>query len=177
MERVETLQRDKRTLSRAEFEKKHPHPWLIRELDQDERPARFRTMVSGVRKAPSATARAARPGGALAQALGADPDRYGLYPLLKRGSNPWSDRVLVGRSSNNDVVLPNDRISKHHAYFQLGPRGVWRLCDARSANGTRLDGQLVPPGEDGLPVRSGQVVTFGTTPCEVIDSGELYEVL
>ena len=109
--------------------------------------------------------------------LAGEPGRFGLYPVTKGGSNPWSDRVLVGRASNNDIVLRNDRISKLHAYFQCGQRGVWKLHDARSANGTRVDGVVVPPGETGVEIHTGQVVMFGTVSAEVIDSGELYDSL
>jgi hypothetical protein len=174
---VETPQNAKRQLTRAEFEKRYPHPWLIRELDEDERPALFRTMVSNVKKNPAVSTKKHPHGGGMAQALGLDPGRYALYPLSKSGSNPWSDRVLVGRASNNDIVLRNDRISKLHAYFQQSARGVWKLFDAKSANGTRLDGDTVPPGEEGVDVKSGQVVMFGTIPCEVIGSAELWDSL
>jgi pSer/pThr/pTyr-binding forkhead associated (FHA) protein len=178
MELLENLQKLKRQLGRAEFEKKFPHPWLVRELDDDERPALFRTMVTNVKKiAPPAPLPKQRLAGmGMSAQLAAEPGRYGVYPLAKSGSNPWSDRILVGRASNNDVVIKNDRISKLHAYFQSGPRG-WRVYDARSANGTRVDGVLVPPGEEGLEVKSGQVVMFGTVAAQVFDSAELYEAL
>jgi hypothetical protein len=179
MELLENLQKLKRQLARAEFEKKFPHPWLVRELEEDERPALFRTMVTNIKKIevpPTATPR--RPAGAPSPAqLAAEPGRYGLYPVAKSGSNPWSDRILVGRASNNDVVLRNDRISKLHAWFQVTPRGVWRVYDARSANGTRIDGDLVPPGEEGLEVETGQVVMFGTVATRLLSSGELYDAI
>lgn len=181
MELLENLQKLKRQLSRAEFEKKFPHPWLVRELDDDERPALFRTMVTNVKKmappSPAARAKLTAAGAGIAQQLAAEPGRFGIYPLAKSGSNPWSDRILVGRASNNDVVIRNDRISKLHAYFQSGARGGWRVYDARSANGTRVDGVLVPPGEEGAEVKSGQMVMFGTVAAQVLDSGELYEAL
>jgi hypothetical protein len=180
MELLENLQKLKRQLSRAEFEKKFPHPWLVRELDDDERPALFRTMVTSVKKltppAPVHKHRATTAPSISAQMAG-EPGRFGVYPIAKGGSNPWSDRILVGRASNNDIVIRNDRISKLHAYFQAGARGVWRVYDARSANGTRVDGVPVPPGEDGLEVRSGQVILFGTVAAQVLESGELYEAL
>ena len=177
MELLENLQKLKRQLSRAEFEKKFAHLWLIRELDDDERPALFRTMVTNVKRHTPQPVRKPAPAGGLAPQLSGEPGRFGLYPVTKSGSNPWSDRVLVGRASNNDIVLRNDRISKLHAYFQCGSRGVWRVYDARSANGTRVDGAVVPPGEEGLEVHSGQVVMFGTMSTEIIDSGELYDSL
>jgi hypothetical protein len=181
MELLENLQKLKRQLTRAEFEKKFPHPWLVRELDDDERPALFRTMVTNVKKiAPPPPIPKQRLGAAangLSAQISAEPGRFGVYPLAKSGSNPWSDRILVGRASNNDVVIRNDRISKLHAYFQAGTRGGWRVHDARSANGTRVDGVLVPPGEEGLEVKSGQMVMFGTVAVQVLDSAELYEAL
>jgi pSer/pThr/pTyr-binding forkhead associated (FHA) protein len=174
MERVETLQREKRVLSRAEFEKKYAHLWLIVELDEGERQMLFRTMVSSTRRAVAATRRTR--GGSMAADLEVEPERYVLYPLTKSGANPWSDRVCVGRAANNDVVLKNVRISKLHAYFHR-QRGAWRLTDAKSANGTRLDGALVPPGEDGIEVKGGEQVAFATITGELIASAELYDAL
>jgi len=176
MELLDNLQKLKRQLSRVEFEKKFPHPWLVRELDEDERPPMFRTMVTAMRRGtPVAPTRQLMPAEGLAKLLVAEPGRCGVYPLSKSGSNPWSDRVLVGRASNNDIVLRNDRISKLHAYFQCGARGIWRLYDAKSANGTRVDGHPVPPGEDGYEIKSGQVLVFGTVTAEIVDSGTLYD--
>ena len=54
---------------------------------------------------------------------------------------------------------------------------AWRLHDAKSANGTRVDGAAATPGADGLEVRSGAVVSFGSLTCEVVTSGDLYDVL
>jgi hypothetical protein len=183
MELLENLQRLKRQLSRGDFEKKFAHPWLIRELGEDERPALFRTLVTHVKKIspPSLLPRKPIAASVMAAHLTDEPGRFGMYPIAKSGSNPWSDRVLVGRASNNDIVLRNDRISKLHAYFQYHgretQRGAWRLYDARSANGTRVDGLVVPPGEEGLEVRTGQVVIFGTVPTQVIESGALYDAI
>ena len=182
MEISENLQKLKRTLSRAEFERKFPSPWLVRELDEDERPALFRTMVTAPRRPggtppPPSTPRPPIPADGLVRHICEDPGRFGLYPLSKTGTNPWSDRVLVGRASNNDIVLRNDRISKLHAYFQLGARGIWRIYDARSANGTRVDGVAVPPGEAGVAIRPGQIVMFGTVATELVDSATLYDSL
>lgn len=176
MELFSNLQKLKKQLARPEFEKKFPHPWLVRELTEDERPALFRTMVTNPRRQTPTTP--AKPVGAAESLLKqflADPGRFGIYPLAKSGTNPWSDRILVGRASNNDIVLRNDRISKLHAYFQVGARGIWRVYDAKSANGTRVNGVAVPPGEDGMEIQSGQIVTFGTVVTEIIDTAALYD--
>ncbi len=175
MELLSNLQKLKKQLTRPDFEKKFPHPWLVRELMEEERPALFRTMVTNPRKTPTVPAKPVGAAESLMKQFLNDPGRFGIYPLSKSGTNPWSDRILVGRASNNDIVLRNDRISKLHAYFQVGTRGIWRVYDAKSANGTRVNGVTVPPGEDGMEIQSGQMVTFGTVVTEIIDSAALYE--
>src|SRR5262249_4747267 len=136
MERVDALQREKRVLSRAEFERKYAHLWLIVEVDGDEARGVFRTRGSRGASVPAPSRRPRK--GTMAADLDVEPERYGLHALTKSGANPWSDRVCVGRAANNDVVLKDDRISKLHAYFHR-PKRAWRLSDARSANGTRVD--------------------------------------
>jgi pSer/pThr/pTyr-binding forkhead associated (FHA) protein len=113
----------------------------------------------------------------MASRLRSDSHRFCLCPVVKRGVNPWADRVLVGRAANNDIVLRDESISKVHAYFERGPGGGWQVHDARSANGTRVDGEAVAPGGASPPVRSGTVVVFGSVACEIISSGELYDSL
>ena len=176
MELLENLQKLKKQLSRADFERRFPHPWLIRELADDERPALFRTMVTNVKRTPPSPLKRPIGSGGMAALLGSEPGRFGLYPIAKSGTNPWSDRILVGRAANNDIVLRNDRISKLHAYFQTA-KGVWKLHDARSANGTRVDGTVVPPGDAGTEIQTGNTLMFGTITAEIIDSGELYDSL
>ncbi len=113
----------------------------------------------------------------MAQSLAMVPDDYGLYPITKTANNPWSGRVLLGRASNNDIVIRNDTVSKLHAYFQADDKGAWRLCDAKSANGTRVDGTLVSAGDEGVLVANGSALKFGSLACEIIGSAELYDAL
>ena len=61
MELLENLQKLKKQLSRADFERRFPHPWLIRELEDDERPALFRTMVTNVKRTPPSSVKMATP--------------------------------------------------------------------------------------------------------------------
>ena len=79
-------------------------------------------------------------------------------PLTKRGLNPFSLMVTVGRAPNNDVVLQTTMASKFHAYFrQIGDQ--WSLCDANSSNGTYLNGVRLPP-ERSRPLKSGDQIAF-----------------
>lgn len=48
----------------------------------------------------------------------------------------------MGRSSNNDLVLQDDKVSRRHAIIRRDTDG-WVLEDCGSRHGTRLDGQEV----------------------------------
>ena len=179
MERGDELQKTRRELTREHFEAKYPHLWLVRELEDDERaPSSFNTLAFDSRRtlAMGKKLRGKTPAGVLAR-LRLDPGRYGLYAVTKTDANPWSDRIMVGRASNNDVVFRHESVSKVHAYFQCGADGVWRLHDAKSANGTRVDGATVVASDGGIEVRGGSLVAFGSLSCEVVTSADLYDVL
>ena len=64
-----------------------------------------------------------------------------VFPLKKTATNAFAMMVTVGRATNNDIVLPYDSISKFHAYFSIAPGGGWILVDAKSMNGTFLEGR------------------------------------
>lgn len=43
--------------------------------------------------------------------------------------------VAIGREANNDIELPDERVSRHHAVL-WAEEGIWRVRDLDSANGT-----------------------------------------
>jgi hypothetical protein len=75
--------------------------------------------------------------------ISADMGLY-VFPLKKQANNAFAMMVTVGRAANNDIVLPYDGISKFHAYFSNLPGG-WTLVDAKSTNGTYIEGRRVNP--------------------------------
>lgn len=73
------------------------------------------------------------------------------YPELviasDQGSGPrgvvlGTRQVSVGRGPDNDVVIPDPEVSRHHALFWCEDGGVF-VRDMGSANGTFLDGERV----------------------------------
>jgi hypothetical protein len=52
--------------------------------------------------------------------------------------------LTIGRSADNDLVLPDGRVSRHHARI-AGRRGTLVYADLGSTNGSRVNG--VPVGE------------------------------
>jgi hypothetical protein len=50
--------------------------------------------------------------------------------------------ITVGRADDNDLMLPDPEVSRHHA--QLAPdEGTWRVVDLGSTNGTWVNGTRV----------------------------------
>jgi hypothetical protein len=88
----------------------------------------------------------------------------------RRGAtNVFSERISVGRARTNDVVLRHHSVSKFHAWFECDEDERHYLSDAKSANGTRVNGAdvartspaLVQPGDE---IRFGDVVAVLCTP-------------
>jgi Nif-specific regulatory protein len=76
-----------------------------------------------------------------------------------------ADVVRLGRSPNNDVVLPDEHVSGEHARIVLGGER-YLLRDLRSTNGTavlRGDHRIVLDDGNGreLPLEAGDVVELG----------------
>ena len=52
------------------------------------------------------------------------------------------EAVSVGRDQDDDVVVPSDGASRHHARFERAGAEV-RVVDLGSTNGTRVNGEVL----------------------------------
>ncbi len=78
---------------------------------------------------------------------GAEPGSAAPTPAARTGvHDPAGPRITVGRLPDNDVVLDDLLVSRHHAVLEC-VGGTWRVRDAGSANGTYLNGQRVAAAE------------------------------
>ena len=55
-------------------------------------------------------------------------------------------QIALGRDSENDIVLPDDGVSRKHARLQA-TRDGWQIVDLGGVNGTRLNNRLIPVEE------------------------------
>lgn len=67
----------------------------------------------------------------------------------------------LGRSYGQEITLDDEGVSRHHATIQIDPTGAALIQDARSTNGTRLNGELLSTAPQ--PLRDGDRVQLGTT--------------
>ncbi|MGD1906496.1 MAG: FHA domain-containing protein [Leptolyngbyaceae cyanobacterium] len=72
------------------------------------------------------------------------------------GSNCWT----VGRSDDNNLVLPDRWISRNHAMIQCMETGEFYLIDLGSRNGSFVNGRRVSVP---MTLHNGDALTFGQT--------------
>src|SRR5581483_1370053 len=69
--------------------------------------------------------------------------------------------ISIGRTNNNDVVVPDVQVSKVHAYVRT-TEGQLEISDAGSRNGTWVAGERLQPKGPPRVLLSGERVRFGT---------------
>ena len=61
-----------------------------------------------------------------------------VYPLSKKPGASFPDRITIGRTPNNDIVINDHSVSRLHAYVRHDGK-MWIVADAGSKNGSWLD--------------------------------------
>lgn len=83
-----------------------------------------------------------------------------------RGESTWHDGpVRIGRAADNQLVIQDESLSRHHA--EIHPtRNGWLIRDLQSANGIWVGGARVPS----CRLRKGEVVVLGSVPVTVCEA-------
>lgn len=76
--------------------------------------------------------------------------------------------MRLGRSSSNDIHIPDEELSRNHCLFELSSSGELRITDLASANGTKVNGEGI--GTETKILHEGDIVEVGNTILKVIDS-------
>ena len=74
--------------------------------------------------------------------------------------------VTLGRNADNDIVLPADGVSRHHARLQATSLG-WEVLDLGGPNGTWLDDRRLRPQEP-TPLLPGATLRVGPYELELL---------
>ncbi len=95
------------------------------------------------------------------------------YLIIRQGGR-WSDvfrlqpgqSLVIGRSSSNAIVVPDDRSSRQHAevFFE---DGAWKVRDLGSRNGTLVNGNQLT---DTHRLSNGQVIQVASCRVSFVDS-------
>ena len=77
-------------------------------------------------------------------------------PLQGQVINQWSGTLCIGRAFTNDIVLPDESISKAHAHI-ICVDDTYYLEDLNSSNGTFLQGRKITKEK----LQNGHVLRIG----------------
>ena len=164
-----------RSLAAAEDEQlfvaKYPQPFLLFNLTPADQTARsFKT--SFTRDMP------VRPGiGTIrvTPTMLAKPELRAAM-LEKSTRNPYTDRIFVGRTPTNDIIVQHHSVSKSHAFFESLAGGQWHITDNGSRNGTMVRGESIAPNVR-VSLAGETTIVFGYYPVVFIESAALYSLL
>lgn len=154
--------------SQEQFARQFPNPYLLLKLNQvsaepDE--WSFQTRILVARKHDGTPA-----------LLKEDATLYRLFALVKGPTNPWPERISIGRARNNDVVLPDNSVSKLHCHYTWATGGKNFLTDTGSRNGTFV-GTTRLEANARSTVNIGDSVTFGLVQTTFISSLQLFSLI
>jgi pSer/pThr/pTyr-binding forkhead associated (FHA) protein len=84
-----------------------------------------------------------------------------VIELVKSDRNSFAQKILVGRTETNDIVISDLTVSKHHAFFRFDEQALrMSLTDTGSTNGTLINGATLDPRQSRY-LSDGDQVTFG----------------
>lgn len=161
---LKALRADAAELALAEFEARHGAAFLLltaAELAQPKGPASTEVKVIG-----------------LDEPIAERTANISLlaYPVM-RTERSVGHLVTVGRTANNDVVIPDLSVSRFHAFLKVASGGAFQIQDANSTNGTSVNGHPVASQGNGAPtdLKSGDNVRLGQVELTFLGARELRE--
>jgi hypothetical protein len=91
-------------------------------------------------------------------------------PIEKIKSNGFMQKITLGRTSNNDIILDDASVSRFHAWVEE-VSGVFYYADAGSRNGSLVDGKRIEAKvkiqlKNGTKLRVGSVELIFYVPDE-----------
>lgn len=74
--------------------------------------------------------------------------------------------LRLGRSSANDISIPEEALSRNHCLFERAGENALRVIDLGSSNGTYVNGESI--GSEAVLLAAGDVVEVGDSRLEVV---------
>ena len=98
-----------------------------------------------------------------------------VYPLTKKVGASFPDRITIGRTANNDIVIPDTSVSRLHAYVRRDGAS-WLVADGGSKNGSWLRGATLEPRRE-HPLVSRAVLKLGDVDLTFYVAADLFAAL
>ena len=98
-----------------------------------------------------------------------------VYPLTKKPGASFPDRITIGRTANNDIVIADHSVSRLHAYVRRD-REQWVLADAGSKNGSWLSSVQLQPRKE-RPLNTKADLRLGDVDLTFYLAADLFKAL
>ena len=98
-----------------------------------------------------------------------------VFPLAKKPGASFPDRITIGRTTNNDIVIMDHSISRLHAYVRKAGDG-WVVADAGSKNGAWLRGDTLEARKE-RPIASRAILRLGDVEMTFFTAVDLFAAL
>jgi len=105
----------------------------------------------------------------------ADETDLEVYPLAKKPGASFPDRITIGRTPNNDIVIVDHSVSRFHAYLRLDGK-AWVVADAGSKNGSWLGSSTLEARKE-KKLTSKSIVRIGDVDLTFYEALDLYAAL
>jgi pSer/pThr/pTyr-binding forkhead associated (FHA) protein len=99
-----------------------------------------------------------------------------IVVLKKAASNPFPERISIGRAPNCDVVIRDPSVSKLHGHFRDVQADSAIFTDAKSSNGTRIDGNFVEAGV-AVELQRQSLIVLGRVRLLLVSAADVYDWL
>ncbi len=98
-----------------------------------------------------------------------------VYPLTKKPGASFQDRITIGRTPNNDIVIVDHSVSRLHAYLRYDGN-LWVVADAGSKNGSWLDRSALETRKE-RKLGSKSILRLGDVDLTFLSAPDLYTAL
>ena len=90
-------------------------------------------------------------------------ESFAVFEVKNTERTAFDSFITVGRTANNDVVIPDITVSKMHALIHPRDEGYF-IVDGGSSSGTFVNDQPAPTRKtsEALPLRSGDALRLGS---------------
>ena len=103
------------------------------------------------------------------------PTDLEVYPLTKKAGASFPDRITIGRTVNNDIVIADSSVSRFHAYVRRDGK-QWVIADAGSKNGSALENKPLEARKE-RPLASRSMLRIGDVDLTFYVAADLFGAL
>jgi hypothetical protein len=102
-----------------------------------------------------------------------------IFPVRRTVAGRPGDSIWVGRSEDNDIIIPDASVSALHALIKPGKQGKFHIEDTGSMNGTFVDDNPVPVQGKGepVPLESGSRIRFGSVSMTFLSAPDFHSMI